>query len=755
MNKCIFKSFSPKTTSSEFKAQIMNNISSFVNSSAVINGSDFLAVVFSSKDMNPEEQLKNGISAVDLGNCTQVIKNYYNISKGEDIIVLNMETKNDKNQINETKNNNNDNSFNLGKNTQLEIYDSSGRKLDISVCKQEITVMKYIGNDVEKLDIQSAQDLANMGIDVFNANDDFFNDICLQYNNTDGKDIILTDRRTDIFQNATFCQDGCIYSGMDYEFMAAHCICDSSALQGGKNDTEKKEEAQKENVNFKSITKSFISNLLDFNFEVMKCYNLVFNIDIIFSNYGFYSLVSMFFLQMIFLFIFLFKKLKPLKYFMLIFSNNDDKIVMYNPPPKINKNIVKTLIKNENDKDTTLNIEKEENMIKKINKNNIKNKNIILHGNNINDNSLISEDDNNSKKKINIKNHNQNILGNLLANNELNNNQEIKDIKGQMIFINKYSPNINIHQHLNKKISNRIISHIREGNNIDSKTKSNLVLLNQNKENNNNKSNNKIVFRRKNKLKRKNTKISLNQMETIGEKEKDKSNNNISKTDYELQDMDYEEAIIYDKRSYLKMYWSFLIDSQIILGTFCTENYLNLFIIKLSFFIFTFQISFFLNALFYTDEYISDAYHNDGILDFFSGLPKSIYSFIATLISTNLLKILSNSKSELLKLIREKRNDQNYNELISNKLKKLRNKLIAYFSIIFLLGLFFSYYVISFCSVYRNSQKYWFLGCLESFGIDSLVSVIICIILAIFRFISIQKHCKCLYIFANIISIFF
>ena len=342
-----------------------------------------------------------------------------------------------------------------------------------------------------------------------------------------------------------------------------------------------------------------------------------------------------------------------------------------------------------------------------------------------------------------------------MENNELNNNQEIKDIKGQMIFINKYSPNINIHQHLNKKISKRIINSIKEGNNIDSKTKSNLVLLNQNKENNNNKSNNKIVFSGKNKFKRKNTKISLNQMETIGEKEKDKSNNYISKTDYEIQDMDYEEAIIYDKRSYLKMYWSFLIDSQIILGTFCTENYLNLFIIKLSFFIFTFQISFFLNALFYTDEYISDAYHNDGILDFFSGLPKSIYSFIATLISTNLLKILSNSKSELLKLIREKRNDQNYNELISNKLKKLRNKLIAYFSIIFLLGLFFSYYVISFCSVYRNSQKYWFLGCLESFGIDSLVSVIICIFLAIFRFISIQKHCKCLYIFANIISIFF
>ena len=57
--------------------------------------------------------------------------------------------------------------------------------------------------------------------------------------------------------------------------------------------------------------------------------------------------------------------------------------------------------------------------------------------------------------------------------------------------------------------------------------------------------------------------------------------------------MEYEQAIIYDKRSYFKIYWAYLVDTQIILGTFCTENYLNLFVIKLSFFIFTFQISFF------------------------------------------------------------------------------------------------------------------------------------------------------------------
>ena len=223
---------------------------------------------------------------------------------------------------------------------------------------------------------------------------------------------------------------------------------------------------------------------------------------------------------------------------------------------------------------------------------------------------------------------------------------------------------------------------------------------------------------------------------------------------YDIHNADYEEAIFYDKRGYLKMYWGFLVDTQIILGTFCTDNHLDLFAIKLSFFIFTFQISFFLNALFYTDKYISNAYHNNGVLDFVSGLPKSIYSFIATLITTNLLRMLSTSKNELLRLIIEKLKYKSYISLIQIKLAKLRTKLIIYFIIVFLFSIIFLYYVSVFCAVYRNSQKYWFLGCLESFGIDSSLSIIICIFLAIFRYISIKKHIKYLYVLGNLISNF-
>ena len=217
--------------------------------------------------------------------------------------------------------------------------------------------------------------------------------------------------------------------------------------------------------------------------------------------------------------------------------------------------------------------------------------------------------------------------------------------------------------------------------------------------------------------------------------------------------MDFKYAIIKDKRSCLRIYWSYWFESQIILGTFFTENYLDLFIIKFSFFTSTFQISFFLNALFYIDEYISNAYHNEGILDFFTGLQKAVYSFIATLITTNLLKMLSNSKNELLQIIRNRKKIKNYIIIINNKLKKLSCKLTVYFTLIFIFSFLFLYYVSSFCAVYIHSQKYLFIGCLESFTIDSLVNFPVCIFISTLRFIAIHKKIKCLFVFVNIISV--
>ena len=780
-NACILKSIDLTTSVSEFKSQITSNITAFVNSSTVINGSDFIAVILTSDDMDPKEQLKKGISAIDLGNCTQDIKNYYNISNDESLIILNMESKRNDSKKDEL-NDDNSNSFDLGKNLQVEVYDMSGRKLDLSVCKEDIKIMKYLG-DVEELDINSAMTLADSGIDVFNASDDYFNDICKNSGNND-KDIIIKDRRTDIYQNVSFCQKGCTYTGMDYELMTANCKCDSSIFGSDNNITDTKD--SEEELSFKSLKETVFSNLFPFNTKVFSCYNLVFNLNQLKNNIGFYFMVIMLLIQIIFLFVYLVKKLKPLRYFMLIFRNKNPMDKKAFPPPKTNKSNNSKNEKNKENNDNA-NIKSNNYIMSKFapnkgkikkNLNNKKENNIIIDEESNNDTNKNSKrklalmDDDNNLENI-LKNQKQYLLNlqqmisQSKANKEKNNNFPKKGNK-KVIFTNNFSPIINIQTplvninskkqesdtertNINKRKENKdLVSQATSNSNKLYKIKSDRNLINQKERTTKNNISNK-----------KNTK-SLFNVETVGEKNKDKKTENkieqeiirLSRTDEDLQDMDYEQAIFIDKRTYLRMYWAFLVDTQIILSTFCTKNYLNLMVIKLSFFVFTFQINFFLNAFFYIDEYISDAYHNDGVLDFVSGLPKSIYSFIATLIITNLLKMLSNSKNELVRIIRNKRKANNYTYFINMKLQKLRKKLIAYFIIVFLLGILFLYYVSAFCSVYRYSQKYWFIGCLQSFGMDSLVAIFICIFLALFRYISIKFHLKCFYILANIISTF-
>ena len=50
---------------------------------------------------------------------------------------------------------NNNNAFEIGKNSQIEIYDKLGNKLELSACKEDVTIMKYIGDLKEELNIDN------------------------------------------------------------------------------------------------------------------------------------------------------------------------------------------------------------------------------------------------------------------------------------------------------------------------------------------------------------------------------------------------------------------------------------------------------------------------------------------------------------------------------------------------------------------------------------------------------------------------
>ncbi len=104
-----------------------------------------------------------------------------------------METKKEKNE----SDNNADESLNLAKNNQLEIFNKEGRQLDLSVCKEDVKFFLSLA-DEGKIDLDFVKSFSEQGIDVFDASNNFFNDICYLYNDN-GIDIPMKVRRNYVF----------------------------------------------------------------------------------------------------------------------------------------------------------------------------------------------------------------------------------------------------------------------------------------------------------------------------------------------------------------------------------------------------------------------------------------------------------------------------------------------------------------------------------------------------------------------------
>ena len=194
---------------------------------------------------------------------------------------------------------------------------------------------------------------------------------------------------------------------MNYDLMIANCRCNSNMMEYIDNNNKTDNKEGKEKVDFNSIAKSLITSLLDFNINVIYCYNLVFNLKILKINIGFFCMFIMFILQFICFIIYLSQKLNSIKYFMLIFNNNISKDYplysinkYYNnllTQNKLDENKTKKAAKNPDINFLTIKLEKKKVNIKNISKEN--NKSVVIEDE--------ANKENESKSKLNIKDNNK------------------------------------------------------------------------------------------------------------------------------------------------------------------------------------------------------------------------------------------------------------------------------------------------------------------------------------------------------------
>ena len=103
-------------------------------------------------------------------------------------------------------------------------------------------------------------------------------------------------------------------------------------------------------------------------------------------------------------------------------------------------------------------------------------------------------------------------------------------------------------------------------------------------------------------------------------------NSILQNRDFELNLLNYIEAIKLDHRSYCEYYISLIKYNHPIIFSFIPFDDYNSYIIKLFLFFFSFCLDFTINALFFTDDTMHKIYKDKGKFDLLYQIPQILYS---------------------------------------------------------------------------------------------------------------------------------
>ena len=225
-------------------------------------------------------------------------------------------------------------------------------------------------------------------------------------------------------------------------------------------------------------------------------------------------------------------------------------------------------------------------------------------------------------------------------------------------------------------------------------------------------------------------------------------------TEDDLNLADYDDAKAFDKRSFIKYYWSLLKMKQLFIFTFYTYTDHNLRIIKITLFMLFLSFYFAFTALFFNDKIMREIYTYKGNTDAAIHVTNILLSSACCLIMNFIVRLISLSERDIHKIISEK-NPEDRKSLAEKTKRALIIKLIILFIISGLLIAVCWYYVAAFCAVFRNSQIHYFINVFVAFILCNLWPFVTSLIAPCFRIPSLKnKNSKCMYKFSQIVSYF-
>ena len=229
-------------------------------------------------------------------------------------------------------------------------------------------------------------------------------------------------------------------------------------------------------------------------------------------------------------------------------------------------------------------------------------------------------------------------------------------------------------------------------------------------------------------------------------------------TDNELNNLSYSDAILFDKRSFFKIYFSLIKTKQILIFVLNCKNDFNPRSMKISFMFSIFAIFLACNTIFVTDLTLHNLYISEGRIEIFSNITKILFSVLISTTIKNILLLVCFPEKDILKIRKSGiQKIHKKNPAVQKSLTMVVIKCYIFFFISFIILSFIWIYVFSFFIIFENTQMYVIQNTIISFGISIFAPFILYIIPAIIRNISVKSDGAhgnyCLYAIAKILQI--
>ena len=556
------------------------------------------------------------------------------------------------------------------------------------------------------INIKIPTDLSEEETERYNLSN---NEICYSYEEENGKDISLKDRKK---EDKALCQSNCTFEG--YNSYAKMINCGCQAKEGISLVPEIAFDKNVELDTYDSPDSSDTSESSE-SMTIFECTNYFFSKEGFQNNSGSYILLCLISLNIVIFVIFYLGNGRAALQNEINKLSNSNQISNYNNAAINNNNVYNN---NNNEYNNVYNNANAYNNGYNINNayNNNPDNNNIPHVNFENNNALKSKKKGRSNKKKNSQKSNKG------KSNKKNENTPQINVPPKKSKINKNNNDLKVNVDTSRKPDSNI-----EFRNIENQGSlrniNNMPVLNNNINYNYNLPNNYQINNQMN-----NQIIIIEGMQ------------NFNYNDYELNHMTYKEALLYDKRTYFQYYLSLIKTKHMIYFTFILKTDYNPTLLKYSIFILVFCFIFVVNTIFIGDVSLLNKDEK-----FIYQIPQFIYIVITFIVLTELIKYFFLPEREIVKLrYIEKDNIYGYAKRTNYILCNFK----IYFLVNFILLFFIWFYVGLFCAVYRNTQAYLIKNVFISLAIYLLYPFFFCFIPGFFRIPSLKstkRNKQCLY----------